>query len=1082
MTKITIVFFALLLSTTAVFAQVRGRVMDATNNAPVAGASVRIKGTNTGTSTDNNGAFSLAADSAVTLEISGVGFSMQTVSATPGQLVTVTLSGNATNMQEVVVTALGIARSKNTLPFSAQKLSSADVSQTRNANFANNLSGKVSGLEIRQTNTMGGSTNVVLRGAKSLTGSNQALFVVDGVPYDNANNNTTDQVTGRGGFDYGNAAADINPDEIESITVLKGAAASALYGSRGSNGVILINTKKGRRGLGITINSGVTNSSILRNTFPKYQKRYGAGYGSYFDEEDIDGDGTADLIAPTYDDASWGTAFDPNLLVYQWNAFDPNSPDAGKATPWVAALNDPSTFFEKPFSYNNSIFLEAGNEKGTFALGYTRNDENGIMPNSKINKDLFNFSGTYKVAGGLTAGASVNYSKIKGRGRFGTGYDGANALNLMTAFRQWWQVNVDIKDLKRAYDAENKNVTWNMHYGPSGELQPEFWDNPYFTRYQSYETDIRDRYFGYTYLEYKIGNWLSLLGRVSLDNYAEIQEERKAVTSVGVPFYRRFSQNYKEVNYDFIANGNWDLTNEFNLKALLGSNTRIQSRSSLDAITNGGLAFPNLYTIANSVNTPAPPLQFEGARRVEGVFAGATFTYRNTYVLDATVRRDRSSTLPDGNNVYYYPSISAGFVFSELAKTSWMSYGKLRANYAEVGGDAPLYTVRDFYVSDVDANSGQEVTSFGGNPLFSVAGTKNNTELRPERTKSFEIGAEMSLFRSRLGFDVSYYDARTVDQILPLTVSTATGYSRKYLNSGTIQNRGIEVALYGIPVKTNNFQWDVNLNFTRNRNKVIELYQPSQGDAIDNIVLGSFQGSITLNATLNQPYGTIHGTDFVYTNGQPTVGADGNYLITSSNNVTIGNINPDWIGGINNKFSWKGLSLSFLIDVRKGSSVFSTDMYYGLAGGLYEETAVNNDLGNPIRNPLTDDNTSGGIIRPGVTEDGKANTIRASTSDYGEYDSYVSAPDKRFVYDAGYVKLREVILSYALPKKIFTGNVGKYFKGIDLSLIGRNLAILHKNLPYADPEDSFSSGNLQGVQTGSYPAVRYITFNLRVRF
>lgn len=1066
-----------LLSFGMVTAQTRlitGKVTDQSGNA-LPGATVSLKN-GVAVAADENGNFQINAQPGETLTVTSIDF--ETARATVGKQsnIAVMMASRANKLSEVVVTALGIARSKNTLPYAAQKIQGSDVSQTRNANFVNNLSGKVSGLEIRQNNTMGGSTNVVLRGSKSLTGSNQALFVVDGVPMDNSVNNLTDQTTGRGGYDYGNAGADVNPDDIESITVLKGAASAALYGSRGSNGVILINTKKGRRGLGVTVNTGFSVSSILRNTFPKYQKKYGAGYGSYFDSEDINGDGTNDDVAPTYDDASWGTAFDPSLMVYQWNAFDKNSPNFGKATPWVAAQNDPSSFFEKPISYNNSVFLETGNDKGSLTLGYTRNNEKGVLPNSRIDKDLFNFAASYKLTDKLTAGAAVNYSKINGKGRYGTGYDGANALNLMTNYRQWWQVNVDLKELKDAYFKELKNVTWNQHYGPSGELQPEFWDNPYFTRYQSYETDSRDRYFGNVYLNYKPFTWLNLLGRVSVDNYSELEQERKAVTSVGVPFYRRFNQSYNEVNYDLLATTDWSLSKDLDLKALLGSNTRIQSRSSIDAITNGGLSFPGLYTIANSVNSPAPPLEFQGTRRIEGVFAGGTLAYKNTYVLDATVRRDRSSTLPNGNNVFYYPSVSLGLVFSELVKPSWLSYGKLRANYAEVGGDAPLYTVNDYYVSDIDPNSSQEVTSYNGNALFSVSGTKNNLQLKPERTKSAEVGLEMSFLNSRLGFDVSYYDAKTVDQILPLTVSTATGYSKKYVNSGTIQNKGIELTLYGTPIKTGNFSWDINLNFTRNRNKVTELY----GD-IDNIVLATFQAG-SLNASLNEAYGTIHGTDYIYTNGQKTVDADGNYLISPTNNITIGNVNPDWIGGVSNRFTFKGISLGALIDVRQGGSVFSTDMYYALAGGLYEETAGLNDLGNPIRDPLTNDSKSGGVIREGVTDDGKPNTVRANTSDYGTFDSYVSSPDSRFAYDASYIKLREVSLGYSLPRKLFSSNFGKVIKGIDVSIVGRNLAILHKNLPYADPEDSFGAGNLQGIQTGSYPAVRAIAFNLKFKF
>jgi TonB-linked SusC/RagA family outer membrane protein len=1074
----TLLAMLMLLCYGAAYAPTRsisGQVKDGRGDA-IPFATVSVKGTNTAVSADANGNFKIEAKEGSTLVVSSSSFTSKEIRLGSSSNVIVSLDTQG-EMQEVVVTALGLTRTKNQLPYAAQKLAGNDLTQTRNSNVLSSMSGKVAGLEVRQNNTLGGSTNILLRGSKSLTGNNQALFVIDGVPFDNATNNTTDQVTGRGGYDYGSAAADINPDDIESMTVLKGAAASALYGSRGSNGVILITTKKGRKGFSVTINSGVTRSSIIRSTFPKYQKKYGAGYGNYFDAVDVDGDGVDDDIVPTKDDASWGNAFDPNLLLYQWGAFIPGSPTFGKKTPWVAAKNDPSTFFEKPVSLNNSVFIESGGDRGTFAIGYTRSNENGILPNSSLGKDLLNFSTTYNLTEKINVGAAANYSRIKGKGRYGTGYDGANALNLMTNFRQWWQTNVDIKELKDEYFRNKQNMTWNMHDGPNGELQPEFWDNPYFTRYESFESDSRDRYFGNAFISYKPISWLNVMGRISLDSYSELEEERKAVTSVGVPFYRRFNQTYNEINYDLLANTNWDLSGDVNIKALLGSNTRVQTRSSIDAITNGGLGVAKLYTIANSINTPAPPLEFKGTRRVEGVFAGGTVSLKNTYVLDATIRRDRSSTLPKGNNVYYYPSVSGGFVFSELTKPAWMSYGKFRINYAEVGGDAPLYTVNDFYVSDIDGNSGQEVTSFNGNALFSVSGTKNNLDLKPERTKSFEVGVEMSMLKSRLGFDVTWYNAKTVDQILPLTTSTATGYTRKYVNSGTIQNRGFEVSVYGSPIKTADFTWDINVNWTRNRNKVTELY----GD-IDNIVLGSFQGSLTLNASLNEPYGTIHGTDFIYTNGKKTVDDDGNYLISATNNVTIGNVNPDWIGGITNKFNYKGIGLSFLVDVKQGGSVFSTDMYYALAGGLYEETAALNDLGHNVRDPLA---SGGGIIRDGVTKDGKQNTTRVSLYDgdyaagsYGTFDSYVSAPDKRFVYDASYVKLREAAISYSLPARLFTG---KLVKGVDFALIGRNLWIIHKNLPYSDPEESFGSGNLQGIQIGAYPTARTMGFNVKVK-
>ena len=1066
-------------STIAVRGQnlIRGKISDSKDGAPISGATVKIKGIDKGVITASDGTFSIiTANKEENLQISGVSFVTKTIRALVGKDIEVALEQSTQNLNEVIVTALGITRSKNTLPYAATTIKGGDVNQTRNGNMVSNLSGKVAGLDIKQTNTMGGSTNVLLRGFKSLNGNNQALFVIDGVPFDNSNNNTTDQTTGRGGYDYGSAAADINPDDVESISVLKGAAASALYGSRGFNGVILINTKKGRKGFSVTINSGITHNSILKNTFPTYQKKYGEGYGFYygpnenanFNEADINGDGVLDLINPMTEDASYGAPFDPNKLVYQWGSFDPTGPNYKKPLPYVAAANDPTTFFEKPLSYNNSVFLEAGNDRGSYALGFTRNNEKGVLPNSSLDKNLLNFSATYKLNEYFTAGASANYSDISGLGRYGTGYDGGNALNLMTTFREWWAVTTDVRQQKDAYFRNRQNITWNPA-DRNNITTPIFWDNVYFSRYENYETDNRKRLFGNISLNYKPVKWLNILGRVSTDTYDEIQEERKALTSVGVPFYRRFNRRYNEINYDLLGTANFDLSKDLNLKALAGSNIREQKTSSIDAITNGGMGLPRLYVLSNSINTPLPPVEFEGTKRIEGYFAGATFTYKNTYILDGTLRRDRSSTLPSGKNVYYYPSVSAGFVFSELVKPGWLTYGKLRVNYAEVGGDAPLYSTKDTYIHDIDGNSGSEVSIYNGNPLFSVSNTKNNLKLQPERTKSLEAGVEMTFFKSRFGFDVTLYSAKTVDQIIPLTVSTATGYAFKYVNSGTIQNRGIEISLNGSPVKTSNFSWDINLNWTRNRNKVLELY-----NGVDNIILASFQGSITTNATLNQSYGDIHGTDFMYTNGQKTVGANGRYLKTPTNNVTIGNINPDWTGGVTNKFTYKNLSFSFLIDVKKGGNVFSTDMYYGLATGIYPETAGNNDLGNPLRNKTS---AGGGIIREGVTEDGKANTIRASASNYGAY-GYRFSPDKPFVYDAGYVKLREASLGYSLPNRMFTRG---FIKGIDLSLVGRNLWIIHKNLPYADPEEGFSSGNLQGVQTGAYPSVRAIGFNVKIK-
>ncbi len=1069
MRKIASLLAVLMLCSALAFAQTRtisGQVKDSKGD-PVPFANITVKGTNLGVAADVNGNFKIDVKDGESLIITSTSFTEQEVKVGTESTITITLQSQG-NLQEVVVTALGIRRTRNQTPYAAQRLSGDDVSRARSSNFLQNMSGKVAGLDVKQTNTLGGSTNIVLRGTKSITGDNQALFVVDGVPYNNANNNTANQRTGRGGYDYGNSAADINPDDIASITVLKGAAASALYGSQGANGVILITTKKNAKGLGITVNSGVTVGKVDKSTFAKYQKEYGAGYGAFYEDptgyflyRDVNGDGIDDLIAPFLEDASYGAKYDPSLMVYQWDSFDPTSPNFGKAAPWVGSPNDPSTFFRSPVSSNQSIFVDGGTDKGSFKLGYTRNDDNGILPNSKVTKNLVNFGGTYNITSKLTAGANLSFSNIAGKGRFGTGYDDKN---LMTNFRQWWETNVDLKDQKAAYFRTHTNATWNLK--DPDNLIANFWDNPYFTRYENYENDSRNRYFGNTSLNYKITDWLNLLGRISLDSYDEMQEERQAVGSVTTSSYSRFNRSYRETNYDLLLNMDKDLSTDFNFKALLGTNLRRQRTESIRATTNGGLIVPEVYALSNSLNTPNAPVEFAGTREVQGVFAGATLTWRDMLTLDATIRRDKSSTLPEANNVYYYPSVSGGFVFSKLLPAAtWLSFGQLRANYAEVGADAPIFSVYDVYAV---------VPPIGSNPQSSVTGVKNNPDLLPERTRSYELGLEMAFLKNRAGFDVSYYNAKSIDQITPVILSTATGYNSKILNAGTIENKGIEVTVFGAPFQSKDFSWNINVNFARNRNKVVKLFEGAE-----NLVLADFQGGVSLNATIGQPYGTIRGANFVYTKeagketSAKTVGANGRYLLSPLSNEVIGNANPDWTGGVSNTFRYKDVSLSFLIDTRQGGDIFSLDLYYGMGTGLYPETVELNDKGMPARNTIAN---GGGIILPGVKADGTPNDIRRANS---EGTLGYRQPAAGFVYDASYVKLREVALSYALPKT-FVSKL-KYFKGIDVSLVGRNLWIIDKNLPYADPEESISSGNLQGYQSGAYPTTRTFTLNAKFR-
>ena len=1067
---------------------ISGTVTGKDDGLPLPGVSVKVVGSQASAVTDAKGKFTIGiSPNATSITFSYIGYTQQTLKIGKSDELNVSLSTDSKSLSEVVVTAMGIQRNRNQVAYAAQSLDGAAVSENRSPNLGSSLSGKVSGVEIRQNNTLGGSTNVVIRGVKSMSGNNQALFIVDGVPIANNSMNTTDQVEGVSGYDYGNPAADINPDDVENITVLKGAAASALYGSRGSNGVILITTKKGKSGLNITVNAGLTYGTIDKSTFPKYQKKYGAGYGPYYgsdsrpyliDDIDVDGDGKADLIAPLTEDASYGEKFDPNLMVYQWDAFDPTSPNYGKATPWVAGANDPTTFFEKPLSNNQSIVISSASDKGTFKLGYNRDNQNGILPNSNIKKDVLNFGATYNLSSKLTAGANINYSKVDGKGRYGTGYSG-NAYNPMTNFRQWWQTNVDVQEQKDAYFRlkalsatdptyiGKENVTWNPQSYTNS--RPIFWNNPYYAIYENYETDTRDRYVGNVNLNYKVADWLNIMGRYSLDSYHQIQEERVAIGSLEVPTYSKYLEDFSESNLDFLATFNKDLGSDVNLKALLGTNVRHARKQSTYAYTNGGLSIPNIYSLSNSVNPIEPPVEFDETREVQGIFTGVTATYKNTYTIDATLRRDVSSTLPDGNNSYYYPSVSGGFVFSELLKEKkWLSYGKLRANYAEVGGDAPVSIVYD---------TKNIIASFDGRSQAAVNIIKNNPDLKPERSKSMEFGTEASFLENRVGFDLTYYHTKTVDQILPVVVSGATGYNKKYLNSGTVVNKGIELSLNGSPLKTRDFEWKMNVNWTRNRNKVTELFKDALGNQSGNLVLTDFQNGVSVNATLDQPYGTIRGSNFVYNSkGEKLIDDDGYYVQSETANEVIGNMNPKWTAGINNSFRYKDFNFSFLIDIRKGGSVYSLDQAYGLSGGLYEETAGINELGNESRLPVSE---GGGILNAGVHADGTPNTTRIENTASGAY-GYETLPNAAFVYDAGYIKLREVIIGYTLPKA-FTAKLGP-IKGIDLSLIGRNLWIIHKNLPNADPEDGVSFGNVQGYQVGSYPSVRNYTFNLKVRF
>ncbi len=1084
MRRIVLVLTILLVSCSWLYAQERtvsGRVTGE-DGSPLPGVTVQIKGTSAGSATDANGNFKLSVPDNATLIFRGVGFQEKSLVVGTQSNLNVTLSSSTKQLNELVVTALGLQRTRNSLPYAAQQITGDDVNKTVTNNVLNNLSGKIAGLQVTSSNAMGGSNNVILRGMRSLTQSNQALFVIDGVPYDNTNQS-------RNSLDLGNTASDINPDDIASVTVLKGAAASALYGSRASNGVILITTKKGRhnQGVGVTATFGVMAGSFDKSTLPVYQTDYGQGYDPTFYSQPIfNSNGQNVDVVETNNDAATGVKYDPSRMVYNWDAFTPGDPNYGKATPWKpAAHHNPTDFFVTPVTTTESVFAQGGGEKGTFKIGYTRSDEKGYIPNSNIKKNLLDLGASYNITDRVTVEGDLNYSGEDALNRYLYAYTGTS--DPMTDFRQWWPTNVDILQQKADYLKTNTNATWNwqtsayLRNAPGNIGAPAYHNNYYYQLYHNYETDGRTRYFGYAKVNYKITDYLNLMGRVSMDNYDQIVERRRNLGSEALSFYDRYNQTFNETNYDLLLNFDKNVSKDFNVKALLGGNVRQNNISSIDASTNGGLVVPDIWALSNSKNAPAAPTEALNRKEVDGIFAGGTLSYKDMLTLDGTVRRDRSSTLPSAHDTYYYPSVSANFVFSRLlpGATNVLSYGKIWANYAQVGGDAPVYSL---------LNTFSIGTPINGQVVASAPSTNNNPNLVPEQNKTYEIGLETAFLNNRLGFTVDYYNSKQFNEIMPVTVSRASGFSTFFVNGGSVQNKGVELTLNATPVKANHFSWDITVNWSKNNNKVLSLYggQPSYQ-------ISGYQNSLSLVAEVGKPYGILRGTNYVYyqaknsdgkpiaspANGQRLIDANGNY-VTTGNQSDIGNINPDWMGSFSNSLTYKNLSLSFLIDVRQGGDVYSLDMDYGSLSGLYPRTAGLNDLGKPVRNPL---DQGGGLILKGVTADGKPNTVRADESniDAGAW-TFSSAGGveaaKEFVYDASYVKLREVALTYSLPMKGV-----KFINGIDLSLAGRNLWIIHKNLPYSDPEQGQASGNgSMGFQNGAYPTVRTFNFIVKLKF
>jgi len=1053
--------------------QVSGTVTGADDGAALPGVSVVVRGTTIGAVTDFEGNYSITVpDASATLMFSFVGMLTQEVALNGQTQVDVVLESTSTELDEVVVTALGVSREKKSLGYSVQEVDGDAVSGTGQSNFAASLSGKLAGIQIKQPNTMGGSANILIRGSTSISGDNQPLFVLDGVPVDNSNfaSNTGNYGTG---FDYGNVAQDINPNDIESISVLKGAAASALYGSRAANGVILITTKKGktRSGIGVSVSSNFMVGKVDKSTLPHHQYEYGAGYGPYYEDPtanffygDVDGDGVNDLITPCSEDASWGAPLDGTLQVVQWDALDPTADNYGEKRPWVAPPEGhrmPS-FFETNTKWVNTVSFDGGNKDGRFRLSYSNYDENGIMPNSQLNKNTVNFSGSYNFTPKLTVNANVTYNHQKGLGRMGTGYGDSN---VMQSFGQWFETQVDFTRLQEYESPTGLHRTWNYTYWD--DLHPIFFNNPYWVRYKNYEDDYRDRILGYVSADYKFTDWLSLTLRSAVDTYHDVQNERIAIGSVGTSGYINRNRNLLESNTDLMLRFNKNVGN-ISFNGLVGANYRHRQQQRITGSTVGGLVVPELYSVSNSVS-PVSVSEYLGILGEQSLYGNLSVGYGGFAYIEGTARVDQSSTLksnnPDADYTYFYPSVAGTLLLHELGglkDLAWMNYLKLRINYAKVGAATDVYRTISTY---------DQGTNWGTLSLFSVANILQNPNLRPEFTKSIEAGLEAYFFESRVGLDFAIYKTNSFDQIFSVPVSRASGYSSMYVNGGEMENKGIEVALHLVPVKSNDFSWNIDVNWFTNRNTVISL-----AEGVKSLQLISEWGTI-VTAAEGEAYGTIKGTDYVWTDGKITVKDNGYLMVGDDPLAVLGNVQPDWNMGVGNRLSWKGLSLYALVDIQHGGDVSSFNTRYGWATGVYAETAGNNPKGNPKRDPVADG--GGMIFEDAVFEDGTPNDVYVEANHWGQFWYYNNSPEARYVFDASYVKLREVSLSYSLPSSIL-GN--SFIRGVDISLVGRNLWIIHKNVANFDPEVMFTAGNGQGIENGAYPSVKTVGVNVKLDF
>ncbi|WP_321331036.1 SusC/RagA family TonB-linked outer membrane protein [uncultured Bacteroides sp.] len=1043
----------------AVPRKVTGSVTTATGE-PMVGVTIIEKGTTNGTVTDIDGRFSLQLkneDAAV--DVSFVGYVSRSIRLTGNDKIV--LQENAKMLNEVVVTALGISRETKSLGYSVQKVDGSSIQESHETNFVNALSNKIAGVQVTSSSGgIGASSSIQIRGQNFVGGynyNNSPLFVVDGVPISNNNEQSTRSFTGRQDYnnpnftsgesevDYSNAAAEINQEDIESVTVLKGPNASALYGARAANGVILITTKsgKGQKGMGVSFISGVSFETPLR--LPEFQNSFGQGIEGKYAYADGAGGGLNDN-----QQANWGPALNGQLITQFDSPIDASG--TRTATPFVSHGNQLKDFLQTGHTFNNTITLSNANDKLNYRFSYTNSQQKGIVPNTDLTKNTIGLNSGYQIVKGVRVDAVMNYVHTNSDNRASTG--AKNSDNIMKIFL-YMPRNVSLNSLQQQWRTGYEGVMQNTPFGNETSTGV---NNPYFVVYNNLNGNTRDRVYGNAKLTLELLKGLSLQLRSGLDFYSDKRTMRHANTSASFfnGYYQEDDINFLETNNDFLLTYKLpiDLIPDFGLSASFGGNLMSQTARRLGAIAPE-LTIPNVYNLSNN----AKPLIAGNTltrKKVNSWYGTTQFSYKNGLFLDLTGRYDYSSALPKENNSYFYPSASLSAVLTDLfpvIKSNILSFVKLRGSTSMVRRDLePYQTSANYIISQ----------GWGGNSVATANNNYPNSDIKPEKVVSYEFGGDFRLLDNRISVDVTYYNSATTDLIIPITLNPSAGYDTKLMNVGKMTNKGLELMVNVTPVRTKDFQWDVTFNFAKNTNKVVRLAEDQGISRIRQIERWASLELRTENTKGDGSYGSLYGDYLIYKDGQLQL-KNGLPMEENGDWGLLGNVNPDWTGGLGTELKYKNWTLSALLGIQEGGSVYSRTYIEGMRAGTLKESLA-----------LRDADGTGMIVADGIdVNTGQKNTIAVPVRQYVQsyYDN-----DNIATFDASYIKLREVKLGYKLPRKWLSSTP---FQNVSFSAYGRNL-FLWTDVPNIDPEVASYDGQLKGIETMATPSTKSFGFNINI--